>query len=431
MRTIGIIGRPNVGKSSLFNVLLKKQRSIVMDFPGTTMDELAEVVYWRTKSLQLLDSQGVYEEGDETVLKSVTTRSDACLFVIDGKVGVTPFDRWIAKFLHQWGGPVRLLVNKSDQYDESYERDVRKLGFGEPLFVSATQRSNLTELKDWCVEAAGDKKEVVPGYRPISVALIGKPNAGKSTLMNRLCQTHVSKVSDQPLTTRDPVGYELLCPKGSIRFIDTAGMRRPSRNKTEVETFSIQGSTRSIRQADVILLCIAAHEKVTDQDMRLLNLLEREGKPALILLNFWDRLDSEEKRTFLEYGEFTRVIKHLHFLRISGLTGFGVDLIVPKIFQLYEQATQRISTSRLNKVIKTMTEKNPPPALGRNTFNILYASQVSAQPPTFVFFMNRLGALPKSYQKYVENYLKTSLNLKGQSIRVHFRAKEDRHVTPK
>lgn len=424
MVTIGIVGRPNVGKSSLLNTLLKYRRAIVCPEAGTTMDEVQEAVRWRDQALALVDSQGIWSEADGEVLDKLIKRCDALLLVVDAAVGATPFDHWVANRVRTAQVPVLLVVNKSELNPGSIG-DFGELGFDEMVEVSATQKSGLTELKEWCAAQA----EKAPGTFPTSdlnVAIIGRPNTGKSTLMNRLCRLNVSRVSDQPLTTRDPVRYVVDTPDGKIRFVDTAGIRRPSRKKGTIEVFSVQAATRSIRKADVVFLSIASHERITDQDMRLLSLLEREGKPAAILLNFWDRLDDEERRKFLEMSTFAFYLEKFPVIKLSGLTGRGVAPLPKIAFELSRNSEKRVGTAELNRVVENMVQKNPPPVMGKNRFNILYASQVSVKPPTFVFFMNRKGALPASYQKYVENHLRSEFKFGGQPLRVYFRNKEDR-----
>lgn len=442
---LGIAGRPNVGKSSLFNALLGFRRAIVLDLPGTTRDEIAEKAKWAP--LCLVDSQGIFGEEDQEALESVIGNCDAFLFVVDAITGPTPFDRWIAGFLKRSDKPVLVCVNKTDGRAAHAETDFAELGFEAIVGISVAHRWNLDAVKDWArarVPAPAEEAPreasaelsplepedgeaaapVKPDPEPLLVAIVGRPNTGKSTLMNRLCGGRISRVSPEPLTTRDPVSHEISTPRGIVRLIDTAGMRRPRSEKEQLETFAIQATTRAIRGADVVFLCIASHEPITDQDMRILNLVEREGKPLVILLNFWDRLDAKARRVFLEESDFGRVIKPFRILQVSGRTGFQVERILPLAWKLATTAQRRVRTSKLNRFVEKLVQYNPPPARGRTNFNILYASQVKVEPPTFVFFMNRKANLPVSYQKYVENSLRDKLGFRGQTIRVFFRSSE-------
>jgi GTPase len=423
--TVGIVGRPNVGKSCLFNCLLRRNRSIVLDMPGTTMDEIGEKVRWQDRDLFLVDTQGIFEEGDHPVIDRALARADALLLVVDAKSGLTPFDRWIASELKASRIPTLLVINKVENNEGMALAEFSELGFEAMTEVSAAHKRNLSSIEDWCVKTL--PKSAPPEAKDIvKVALVGKPNAGKSTLMNRFCKASVSRVSPTALTTRDPVSQEVETRQGLIRFVDTAGMRRPNAKKAPVEAFSVKATERAIEDADVVLLCIASHEDVTDQDMRLLSLVDREGKPTVILLNFWDKLDRESQAKFMRNSEFFRVLKKFPLLKISGKTGFNLSKILPLAVRLHRQASRRVPTAKLNKAIEQMVRRNPPPAIGRGNFNILYASQVAVAPPTFVFFMNRKEALPMSYRRYMENSLKEAFDLAGQPVRLLFRSREDR-----
>lgn len=440
-----IVGRPNVGKSSLLNALLGYRRAIVWDEPGTTLDKVSEKVTWDGTSFYLVDSQGIFSEKDSAVLTQLIVEADLFLFVVDAIAGPTPFDLWIATQLKATRKRVLLCVNKVEAKAAHPETDFAELGFDETLSISAAHRFNFAALKTWVryavglppieVKGEGDEGEtdewsrktaVTEGEAPLSIALIGRPNTGKSTLMNRLCGTMVSRVSPIPLTTRDPVNWEMDTPQGRVRIIDTAGMRRPRSEKSSIETFSIQASTRMMRQADVVFLLIGSAEGVTDQDVRLLNLIVREGRPTAVLLNFWDCLGSTERKHFVEGTDFKSYLDNFHLLPISGLKGFNTNQILPLAFRLYKQAQKRVKTSHLNEIVEKFVASNPPPTAGRQNFNILYASQVRVDPPTFVFFMNREGNIPKSYRTYLEKKLRSRLGFKGQAIRVLFRGEKPR-----
>lgn len=427
MKTVVLIGRPNVGKSSLFNALLGYRRTIVMDLPGTTMDLVRERVSWAHASL--MDSQGVFDEGDGEVLQNILDSGDLFLFVVDGQAGLTPFDRWLGKELLKSKKPTLLLVNKSDKPSarDSYQ-EFFELGFPEVLEVSAVHKRGLESVKDWCtarlgVATEGEGLSQENGNNtPIRLALIGRPNSGKSTLMNKLCRRKVSRVSAVPHTTRDSVSFEIEVKGRLIKIMDTAGMRRPRSKKENLEQFSIHASTRALKEADVVFLLINCSESITDQDMRLLSLLERQKKPTVVLLNFWDKLSGEKRRKFVQESDFARFLKRFKTQPVSGKTGWNIDRLLGWVVTLHDQAGKRIKTSDLNRFVKEVISRNPPPAAGSGNFNILYASQVKVSPPTFIFFMNRKGNLPESYQRYLENQIKSRLGFRSQPIRIHFRA---------
>jgi GTP-binding protein len=420
MLKVALVGRPNVGKSSLFNVLLGYRRTIVLDEPGTTLDLIQEKVDWA--NLALIDSQGIYGEGDTKVLHQVIEAADVCLFMVDAIAGMTPFDEWIARVLHMSQKPVLLIINKCESKQAYDESDFSKLKFSDYVTVSVSHRTNIDIIKQWCAEKAGVATESKEPF--IKLTLVGRPNTGKSTLMNRLCKREVSRVSPVALTTRDPVSHEFETEDGLVRIVDTAGMRRPRAKKETIETFSIQATTRAIRESDVVFLLINCSEQITDQDMRLLSLLEREGRPAAVLLNFWDVLSSTEKKEYIENSDFRNYLSHFVTQPISGKTGSKTDELLPLAKKLMKQANKRIKTSRLNEVVEKIIQRNPPPNAGRGNFNILYASQVRVDPPTFVFFMNRKRNLPESYQKYIGGALRENLGLKKQTIRVFFRGND-------
>lgn len=426
---IALVGRPNVGKSSLFNALLGFRRTIVLDQPGTTMDIVRERLRGAEIAIELIDSQGIFDEGDASVVRKLAAQADAFLFVVDASTGPTPFDRWIANLLLVVKKPVLMCVNKQDARGAAPATEFAELGFDNAVEISVSHRRQMDSVRGWCVDRA--RKAGIEAWveeaSPIKVALVGRPNTGKSTLMNRLCGAELSRVSPIPHTTRDTIGHVVQLPQGKIALVDTAGVRRPRSKKEDLEIFSIQASTRALAAAEVVLLVINASEPVADQDVRLLNLVEREGKPTVVLLNFWDLLSRDERKHFFENSDFGHLLSQFKTLAVSAKEGLNADQIFPMAFRLAKQAKKRVKTSRLNQIVERMVARNPPPSLGRHNFNILYASQVRTEPPSFVFFLNRKGALPPSYQKYLENGLRQALGYKSQPIRLFFRgAKEPR-----
>lgn len=415
-----IFGRPNVGKSSLMNALLGYRRSIVYDEPGTTLDDIKEKTNLGKGDLLLWDSEGVYLEEKPEEIKQRLQSADLVLYVIDAQVGFTPFDKEFMPILKSLSVPILLCANKSEGIEYFEVEKYKSLNF-ETLLVSAAHRKNIQEVKDFILKHQPDPIEKGEPKKVIKVALIGKPNSGKSTLMNTLTRETVSRVSPLPLTTRDSVSYEIEDFDTIYKLIDTAGMRRPRSQKSDIEIYSISNSTQALETSDVILLMINATEEVTHQDLRLLDLITRKGKSVLVLLNMWDALKAPEQKIFLD--RMPKIIQDNPYLTISAMKEQGTYEILPLVKKLYTQANKRLTTSTLNEVVKRIVEKNPPPSSGRGNFNILYASQVKTSPPTFVFFLNRKEALPSSYQHYLSNQLKERLKLKGQSIRLLYRSK--------
>ncbi len=411
---VGIVGRPNVGKSSLFNALLKKKRAIVSEIAGTTVDIIKDRL---TETLEISDSPGINDEKDVLLLRKLLSASDRVLLVVDGTSGPVPLDKWFAQEVKRSSTPVLLVVNKSDR--GVTETDFAELAFDESVAVSAAHRRNMESILSWLgINLDGERKK---DEEPITLCFLGRPNAGKSTLMNQMAGGDISKVSPIPHTTRDTIAYDLKVKGENVRLLDTAGVRRPRSVKEKLESMSIGQTLTALYQSDVVLLMLNVAESITDQDLRLLDLVSREGKPALVLLNFWDLLSRHQKLHFKEESELWRHLKDFRTLPISAETGFQVDSIVPVAMRLYRKSQFRVKTSQLNQIVEKMVQRNPPPTLGHRNFNILYASQVRAKPPTFVFFLNRKGALPGSYQKYLENTLRSKLGFKSQPIRLFFR----------
>ncbi|MBI4405561.1 MAG: ribosome biogenesis GTPase Der [Deltaproteobacteria bacterium] len=416
-----LMGRPNVGKSCLFNALVGFPRSIVSETSGTTRDLVVQKVCWDGKWLQLTDTQGTFGENDEAFIQTIIERSEGILFVVDAKSGISPFDRWLARQVLSSRKPALLCVNKSEGHRVHEVTDFAELGFESYIGVSAVHRKNIEEIKSWCVSRVEVLESELEKPR-LTIALIGKPNTGKSTLINWMGDAEVSRVSPEPLTTRDPVGCEIKTAHGWVQLIDTAGIRRAPRIQSQIELDSVRAAKRIIRRADVVFLLIASHEALSDQDVRLLNLVAKEGKSALVCLNFWDKLNTEQKKERLEAAKHSSWLYHLPSIPISGLTGLNIERLIPLAEKLQRKSNERIPTAKLNRIVGHLIENNPPPSGGRGNFNILYASQVASHPPTFVFFVNRKQSLPLTYKKYIEKQLREKLQLRGQPLRLVFRA---------
>lgn len=424
---IAIMGRPNVGKSSVFNALLGRKRSIVSGAPGTTVDLIVESVSWGGRQVELIDSEGIFVDENKTMVPALET-AHLYLLVVDAISGLHPYDRTLVCELQKRHKPVLVCVNKS----EGKKRDPSEfyeLGIGDIAVVSAAHRSGFSEIKEWCMDwhrklIPCDHGSVLDKSWLFTLAIVGKPNTGKSTLMNRLCQRYVSKVDSQALTTRDTIGFEIYTDFGRVRLLDTAGLRRPARIQDSIEKLSALATRSAIRSADVVFVLLASHEGVADQDRRLIQFVAKSGKPAALLFNFWDKLTPGAKNRFIKNcrEEFAELLRTYTVLPMSALLDKNPAQCLYLALKLFQKSGERIPTSKLNEILKTMIAKNPPPSSGAGFFNILYASQVKTKPPTFVFFMNRKGALPRSYQRFLTNQIRQRLGLKSQAIRLHFRA---------
>ncbi|MCB0403681.1 MAG: ribosome biogenesis GTPase Der [Bdellovibrionales bacterium] len=416
-----IAGRPNVGKSSLMNALLGYRRSIVWDVAGTTQDELCEKFEWDGKQVELVDGQGIDSEADEGLVRGMLSRADACVFLVDARSGILPMDRWLAEEIRRAEIPVLLGVNKAESLYEDIVWDFAELGFEEMLAFSAAHRLHTDKIKDWCVSHALPTEVGASEGEMLTISILGRPNAGKSTLMNRLCGEAVSKVSPVAMTTRDAVAHEVEYGGRRFRLLDTAGIRRRKNRKEPIEVFSIHASKRALRESDLVFLLLRSTEELTDQDKKLLALIEEEGKPTVIFPNFWDLLDGESRRLFLRELKFYVAAQPYTVEPISAATGWHADRCLKAALKLSQHLGKRITTSRLNDRMKQIISRNPPPVRGTGNFNLLYVSQVKETPPTFVFFGNR--QVPESYRRYLKNEIRKEFGFHGTPLRLLFREK--------
>jgi GTP-binding protein len=413
-----LLGRANVGKSSIFNALLGFRRSIVFGEPGTTREIVSEPIDWGRGRLWLCDSQGFFSADDTEWIRSEVQKSNAVLLVVDASSGVSPFDRDIAEILRRAAVPTLLVVNKSDVRGSESHATFAELGL-ESLETSAVHSRGIDAVREWINNIQEQSDSASPST--IRLAIIGRPNTGKSTLLNRLARQKLARTSPSPLTTTDPILAEIEHKGQTFKIVDTAGIRRPRSSMDPVEKFSVAAAIKNIEKADVVFLVVAADEPATDQDMRLLSLLERQAKPTLVLLNRWDKLSRAEQRELWAQNGYK--LRRFESLPISAKTGYNLNRLLPLATNLMERSASRISTAKLNQVIRELVTRTPPPAMGTSNFNILYASQVRSRPPTFVFFMNRKTALPNSYKTYLANELRKRLNYQGQPLRLFFRAR--------
>jgi GTP-binding protein len=438
---VAIVGRPNVGKSTLLNRILGRRVAIVEEKPGVTRDRKEVEAEWLGRPFRLVDTGG-WVAGGTDLDRKVSAQSerairqaDAVLFVVDATVGVTDDDARVAELLRGLDVPVLLVANKVD--DTSHEAlvwELLSLGLGDPLPVSALHGRGTGDLLDQLVAtlpepteepesgasiAAGEEGRSGPGgddAGAVAVALVGRPNVGKSTLFNRLIGEDRSVVHDLPGTTRDSVDTLVETELGPVRFVDTAGMRRRSRIDEGTEYFSMVRALRSVDDADVALLVIDASEGVTHQDQRLAERIDAAGCPIVVLLNKWERLDEERRNEVLyQLGQRLHFLGEAPVLRISALTGRGVHRLLPAVARAVEQYRTRVPTRRVNEVIRRAQQAQPAPHGGR----ILYATQGATDPPTFTLFTN--ATLPASYLRYIERQLREAFGLEATPLKLRVR----------
>ncbi len=427
---VAIVGRPNVGKSTLMNRILGKRVAIVEEKPGVTRDRKEVEAEWQGQPFLLVDTGGWMIGGTE-LDKKVSNQSeqaikdaDVVLFVVDAKVGVTEEDAQVANLLRTLDAPVHVLANKVD--DTSHEAliwELMSLGLGEPLPISALHGRRTGDLLDVIVAELPEEEiddteqtDMEEGEGVISVALVGRPNVGKSTLFNRLIGEDRSVVHDMPGTTRDAVDTVVETEIGPLRFVDTAGMRRKSRIDEGTEYFSMVRALKAVDEADVALLVIDSTEGVTHQDQRLAERVDGAGCPIVVLLNKWELLDEDQRKDVLyQLGQRLHFLGDAAVLRISALTGRGVHRLLPALENSIDAYHTRIPTRQVNDVIRRAQQAQPGPHGAR----VLYATQGAADPPTFTLFANK--TIPASYLRYLERQLREAFGLEATPIKMRVR----------
>ena len=427
---VAIVGRPNVGKSTLMNRILGQRVAIVEEKPGVTRDRKEVEAEWQGRPFLLVDTGG-WMVGGSDLDRKVSNQSeqaikdaDVVLLVVDAKVGVTGEDAQVAQLLRALEVPVHVLANKVD--DTSHEAliwELMSLGLGEPLPISALHGRGTGDLLDVIIAELPevpdddvDQSDMDEGEGVISVALVGRPNVGKSTLFNRLIGEDRAVVHDMPGTTRDAVDTVVDTEIGPLRFVDTAGMRRKSRIDEGTEYFSMVRALKAVDESDVALLVIDATEGVTHQDQRLAERVDGAGCPIVVLLNKWELLDEDRRKDVLyQLGQRLHFLGDSAVLRISALTGRGVHRLLPALEDSIDAYHTRIPTRQVNDVIRRAQQAQPGPHGAR----VLYATQGAADPPTFTLFANK--TLPASYLRYLERQLREAFGLEATPIKMRVR----------
>ncbi len=432
---LAIVGRPNVGKSTLFNTLSGTRKAVVERSPGVTRDRQYAVTEIAGRPVTLIDTGGLLP-GDEDFFaqaifqqaKTAIDEADLILFVVDGQEGLTPVDEALASFLHQTGKPVILVVNKIDgKRLESAIPEFYALGFDQVVGISAKHKRHLEDLLEALAKHLPEETvaEAPREEEIIRVAILGRPNVGKSSLVNRLLGEERMIVSEIPGTTRDSVDTLLELPDGRrYLLIDTAGIRRRPRIKDRLEKFSVGKSLEALKNCDVALVVLTAEEGITDQDQKILSQVEKNHKGCLILINKWDLLDGrrEEGNILLEKVKHgARFIPWAPILTISAKTGRRVKEILPLIDEIYEQYSTRVPTWIVNKVLEEATRDHSLYTSAGKRLKFYYGTQVDVRPPTFVIFTNFPEEIPKSYERYLRNRLREALGFEKSPIKLIFR----------
>ena len=436
---VAIVGRPNVGKSMLFNKLTGQRTSIVEDTPGVTRDRIYGTCEWCGRTFSLVDTGGIEPGTDSDMLKFMRRQAeigielaDAIIMVADVRSGVTAADQDVAAMLRKSGKPVALAVNKCDSTGlvnpDAFE--FYSLGIGDLFETSAVHGHGTGDLLDWVLENIPDAEDEDDDGDVIKVAIVGKPNVGKSSLLNRILGEERVIVSDVAGTTRDAIDSYFENETGKYCFIDTAGMRRKSKVDDAIEKYSNMRSISAIDRADVCLILIDANDGVTEQDTKIAGLVHEAGKAAIIVVNKWDAVADKETNTMRDMEAKIRsglsYMLYAPVIFISALTGTRVDKLFQLIQDVHAQNTMRITTGALNSVLADATARVQPPTDKGRRLKIYYMTQASTKPPHFVIFCNDARLFHFSYQRYLENQIREVFGLQGTPVRITIRQKGDK-----
>ena len=435
---VAIVGRPNVGKSTLFNKIIGERRSIVEDTPGVTRDRIYGEGEWCGRKFILIDTGGIETKTDDVILSQMRTQAeiaiasaDVIIFLCDIRAGLLADDRDIAVMLKKSGKPVILCVNKSDRVGqvpaEFYE--FYELGFErEPIPLSSLHGSGTGDLLDAILEEIPRQDEPEDDGGMINVAVIGKPNAGKSSIINKMLGENRHIVSNIPGTTRDAVDSVVTNDTGKYNFIDTAGIRRQSKIEDKLEKFSVLRAHMAVERADVCLIMIDAQEGITEQDERIAGIAHEAGKASIIIVNKWDLIEKDNNtvsnfdkkiRTALSYMTYAPIVY------VSALTGQRINNIYSLINEVFAESKRRITTGVLNDLLNDATARHQPPSDKGKHLKLYYMTQASVAPPSFVIFCNNAELFHFSYQRYIENCIREVFGFKGTPVRIIVRQRGD------
>ncbi len=467
--TVAIVGRPNVGKSTLFNRLVGKKLALVDDTPGVTRDRRPGDARLIDLKFRIIDTAGLEEAAPETLqgrmraqTEAAIEEADLSLFVVDAKMGLTPVDQTLAEMLRRKGKPVVLVANKSEaRGSDGGFYDAFTLGLGEPTPISAEHGQGMLDLRDAIVAAIGEDRaypeddeaetnidvraemaegaeedeDFEPEYdetKPLRVAIVGRPNAGKSTLINRFLGEDRLLTGPEAGITRDSISVEWDWQGRTIKMFDTAGMRRKAKVQEKLEKLSVADGLRAIRFAETVVIVFDSTIPFEKQDLQIVDLVLREGRAAVLAFNKWDLID-DPQAVLAELREKTeRLLPQARGIRavpVSGQTGRGLDKLMQAVIDTDRTWNRRISTAKLNRWLDAVQTQHPPPAVSGRRLKLKYMTQVKARPPGFMVSCTRPDALPESYIRYLTNGLRNDFNLPGVPIRIHFRASDNPYAS--
>ena len=435
---VAIVGRPNVGKSTLFNQIAGANIAIVKDTPGVTRDRIYAQAGWLDREFTLIDTGGIEPDSGDVILSQMREQAqiaidtaDVIIFMTDVRQGVTDADDKVADMLRRSRKPVVLCVNKVDNFirQQADVYEFYNLGLGDPVAVSAAGKLGIGDLLDEVAKhfpdaAEDEEEELMP-----KVAVIGKPNAGKSSIVNALAGQQRMIVSDIPGTTRDAIDMVVSHGDKDYLFIDTAGLRRKAKIKEELERYSIIRAVTAVERADVVLMVIDAVEGVTEQDAKIAGIAHERGKGIIILVNKWDAVEKDDKTIYRYTDKVRQVLSFMPYARllfISAKTGQRLDKIFELIDVIVENQTLRVQTGVLNEIITQALALSPPPSDKGKRLKLFYATQVGVKPPAFVFFVNKKELMHFSYLRYLENKIREAFGFEGTSLKFYVRERGEK-----
>ena len=434
---VAIVGRPNVGKSTLFNVLAGSNISIIKDTPGVTRDRIYASSSWLDKNFTIIDTGGIEPDTSDIILSQMREQAqiaidtaDVIIFMTDVRQGLVDSDDKVADMLRRSGKPIVLCVNKVDNF-QKLEADVYEfynLGLGDPVAISASNKQGIGDLlEEVAAHFPEDSDTDEDDDRP-RIAIIGKPNVGKSSLINAFTGNQRVIVSDIPGTTRDAIDTVVKHGENEYVFIDTAGLRRKSKIKEELERYSIIRAVSAVERADVVIMVIDASEGVTEQDAKIAGIAHERGKGIIIAVNKWDAIEKDDKTIYRHTEKIRQVLSYMPYARllfVSAKTGQRLEKLFDLIDVIVENQTRRIQTGVLNEVISESCALNPPPSDKGKRLKIFYSTQVSVKPPTFVIFVNDKELMHFSYLRYIENQLRDAFGFEGTPLKFFIRERKE------